>query len=59
LATNNEIFKEDLTEIKYLQEKVELLRQEEKADEALTLERRVKRKVKPSPHLILFLYLYL
>jgi hypothetical protein len=45
ISSNNEIFQEDFNEIKYLQEKVDLLRQENKNEEALTLERRVKRKV--------------
>jgi hypothetical protein len=48
MATNNDIFKEDLSDIKYLQEKLTSLQQEEKTDEALSLERRVKRKVATS-----------
>jgi hypothetical protein len=56
MATNNDIFKEDLSDIKYLQEKLTSLQQEEKTDEALSLERRVKRKVATSSSSLSYLF---
>jgi hypothetical protein len=47
-VTENEKYSEDLTEIKYLKEKIDTLRAENKYIEASNLERRVKRKVRES-----------